>query len=308
MFLAPRRPRRGVVSAVVALALFVGVVPRATAEPTTAVLTQPTLVVLGDSFASGVGNPPYFDATDTCKRSEAAYGELLARYRFVTRQAFVACSGAKTTDVADPTATGPRQVDSITADTDIVTVQVLGNDFFVGTLEAMCFAPAPSPLNCKSTTVVPFPPGHPSFGKTVGEIVASIRELGPGKLDIVFQAIKHRLVKPGARVLVLDYPNIVGSGGVNCAELTSEELVVARQIVIDLNAVIKDRALSHDFEYVSTEPWFRGLDACGFLNGIYPPILPGTTPAASPDVQGPLHPNRLGHLILAAAVLGRLYS
>jgi lysophospholipase L1-like esterase len=255
------------------------------------------MVVLGDSFAGGVGNPPYVDAP--CKRSDSAYGAVLARYRFVTMQAFAACSGARTTDVL-------RQVDSITADTDVVTVQVLGNDFFIGTLEGMCFAPGA--VNCNPDTVVPFRSDHPLFGKTVGDVVASISELGPAKLDIVFQAIKGKLVKPGARVIVLDYPNIVGSGGMNCPGLTTEELTVARRIVTELNSVIKDSALVHGFRYVSTEPWFRGLDACGFLNGIYPPIPPGITPAASADLQGALHPNRLGHLVLAAAVLGQLRS
>src|SRR6476659_2208752 len=88
------------------------------------------LVALGDSFAAGSGNTPYID--EACGRSaSAAYPEVLARYRLVDLEAFVACGGATTAQVWGPGPHGePPQIDSISADTDVVTVQALGNDFF----------------------------------------------------------------------------------------------------------------------------------------------------------------------------------
>ncbi len=131
----------------------------------------PNLVVLGDSFASGVGNPPYVPPDNPCKRSNNAYGPLLEAQGLVKLQAFVACSGATTNQVWGPGPNGETpQIDSITMDTDVVTVQALGNDFAVGAIERLCFAPPipPTPttpaipaLDCTLQTSRPHSPLTP---------------------------------------------------------------------------------------------------------------------------------------------------
>jgi hypothetical protein len=310
MQMAPSR-RRAASRIVLAVTLVLATL--GLASPTAAAETDrhvPNLVILGDSFASGKGNPPYTQESGICARSNDAYGPLLARFRVVKEQAFVACSGATTEDVAG---TGPLnlppQVDSIAQDTDVVTVQALGNDFFAGTLEAMCFSPDPQ-VNCETTTPLPDLPGTMFDGKTVGDLLAAIPSLGRVKLDALFSAIKAKLGSSTARVLVLGYPNLLGNGGQYCPGITTGELAVARQFVANLDDVLATMARKYGFEFVGVRQLFRGLDACGQFNAIYPviPSGPDAPPPASKDPQGWLHPNRLGHFIYAGAVLAALYS
>jgi GDSL-like Lipase/Acylhydrolase family len=304
--------RRGRLLARVAVALTVALASLMLASPTASAQSYfgpPKVVVMGDSFAAGVGTPPY-TVTNGCKRSNAAYGKLLESYRLVRVEAFVACSGATTTQVGFTGSNGePPQVNSITPDTDVVTVQALGNDFAISLIEAMCFSTVPG-VNCEAGSYFPVPLGHPLYGVTVGQVVASIPSQGAAALDALYPVIRSKLVKPGAKAIAIGYPNLLGNGGIYCAAVTPAELAVASQIVSNLNAIIQDRAKFWGFKFIAVDRLFRGWDACGLFNAIYPPLPPGSSPAAStdPEGQGVLHPNRLGHAIYAGALLGRLYS
>ncbi len=304
-----RRLTRTALAVVVALAGLFVASPAASAHPGGRVPLN--LVVLGDSFAAGVGTPPYIDSPSTCKRSDAAYATLLASLRSITLQAFVACTGATTTDVAVTGSNGePRQIDSITRDTDLVTVQALGNDFAVGRIARLCFLPDPG-VTCEAGMPFPAAPGTPLAGLTIGDIVASIPTLGGPKLDALYSAVNEKLVKRGARAYAIGYPSLLGDGGPYCAtSITPGELALAAQMTTNLNAVIKAKAQQWGLEFVPVERRFRGLDACGPVTAIYPPLPPGTSPAASADEQGEgaLHPNPLGHAIYAAAIAKRIRS
>jgi lysophospholipase L1-like esterase len=279
----------------------------------------PNLVVLGDSFASGVGNPPYVPVDNPCKRSDSAYGPLLQAQHLVKMQAFVACSGATTEQVWGPGPNGetPPQIDSITKDTDVVTVQALGNDFFVGAIERLCFTP-PIPatdttpaipaIDCTLTT--PFPDPALS-GQTVGGVIGSIALLAPGKLDILYRKIDKKLGKHSdAQVITLGYPNIIGNGGPFCPGVTTEENGIAAKMVTDLNTAIKNASRKHDYDYVPVEGLFKDHDGCGSSGvdslAIYPPLPSSFGPPASEDTGGALHPNQLGQSLYAAAVAKQL--
>jgi len=272
----------------------------------------PNLVVLGDSFASGVGNLPYLPREDpsACKRSNSAYGPLLARLHLVTLQAFVACSGATTAEVSGP---GPNadeptpQIDAITKDTDVLTVQALGNDFFVGAIEALCFRPDVI-VNCTPDTA--FPAGTPLSGLTVGAIVGSIPSQAPAKLEALYDAIDGKLGDHSkARVVTLGYPNIVGNGGPFCPGVTTEETQIAAQMVAALNTAIKNASRLHGYRYAPVDALFRGHDGCAGLLAVYPPLPPsfGFPASQDPDGGGALHPNRLGQSFYAAAVAKQLF-
>jgi lysophospholipase L1-like esterase len=280
----------------------------------------PNLVVLGDSFASGVGNPPNVPVDNPCKRSNSAYGPLLEAQHLVKLQAFVACSGATTEQVWG---TGPNnveapQIDSITRDTDVVTVQALGNDFFVGAIERLCFTP---PIPATNTTPAipaigcsfqtPFPVDTPLNGQTVGSVIGSIALLAPGKLETLYRKIDKKLGKHSdAQVITLGYPNIIGIGGPFCPGVTVEENGIAAKMVTDLNTAIKKVSRKHDYDYAPVEAVFQDHDGCGGLTGanpvaIYPPLPPGVGPASA-DPGGALHPNQLGQSLYAAAVAKQL--
>src|SRR5690606_18578072 len=84
-----------------------------------------TYVALGDSAASGMGIPP---EEGTCRRSERAYGPLLAErhgYTLVNRT----CAGARVGDVLGTSdVQGPPQIDGLDSDTALVTLMIGAND------------------------------------------------------------------------------------------------------------------------------------------------------------------------------------
>lgn len=96
-------------------------------------------VAMGDSFSSGEGNPEFeagsATGSDNCHRSPVAYPRLLQNDATLNldRTAFVACSGAKTDNVLNGGSTdgawGEKpQVDALSADTNVVTITIGGND------------------------------------------------------------------------------------------------------------------------------------------------------------------------------------
>ena len=285
----------------------------------------PNLVVLGDSFASGVGNPPYHPIEDPlnpdpCKRSNSAYGPLLEAQHLVRLQAFVACSGSTTEQVWGPGPNGetPPQIDSITRNTDVVTVQALGNDFFVGAIERLCFSP-PIPATAATPAIpaidcsfqTPFPADTPLNGQTVGSVIGSIALMAPGKLETLYRKIDKKLGKHSdAQVITLGYPNIIGNGGPFCPGVTTDENGIAAKMVTDLNTAIEKASRKHDYDYAPVEAVFQGHDACGGGGvdslAIYPPLPSSFGLPASEDTGGALHPNQLGQSLYAAAVAKQL--
>lgn len=83
--------------------------------------TSTGYVALGDSYSSGVGTGSY-TLNSACKRSVYAYPYLYTQRHAGTSLTFVACSGAKTSDVL------ATQVQSVTKSTTLVTMTIGGND------------------------------------------------------------------------------------------------------------------------------------------------------------------------------------
>src|SRR5215210_1528972 len=134
-------------------------------------------VALGDSFSSGVGTGSY-TLSSSCKRGVYAYPWLVAQQRADTSLTFVACSGAKTTDLM------ANQIGSVATDTTIVTVTIGGNDIGFSDLIVECtLAACSAHLDSTRASLATF--------------------LGP-RLDTVYSALRSRAL--GARVVVLGYP------------------------------------------------------------------------------------------------------
>lgn len=127
-------------------------------------------VALGDSFSSGLGNPPYLPGTDTsgyprsplgpdlCRRSSQAYGPLVQTHLNIPASDFTfnACAGAVVADFVDkmPGADaqygeGP-QLDAIapagqtSPSTSLVTLSVGGNDVGFPFIIRDCISGAPA--------------------------------------------------------------------------------------------------------------------------------------------------------------------
>lgn len=284
-----------VLASVVAASVVVSGQPAAAGPPRH---TPPDLVALGDSFAAGTGNVPYSDPG--CGRSaSAAYSERLAQLRLVALQSFPACGGNTTIQVAG-------QVGAITADTDIVTVQALGNDFFFSTLAGYCLTPQEN-VSCHRNQPLP-------NGMTVQQLLDSIRTNGPGLLTALYDQIDDQIRTVGAKatVIVVDYgdpfPSPTGWVGPFCPTMDREELGVAADFANGLNAAMRTaiEGRSH-YAFANAAPRFRGLDICGFTPAFFRPPLP-RLPSGTTDPAGYLHPNAVGQGIYAAVLAGRLYS
>src|SRR5688572_14889483 len=108
------RPAHFIASVVTAAAAVI-----ALANPASAAAVN--YVALGDSYASGLGTGSYDGASGSCKRGPLAYPALWAAATAPASFKSVACSGAKTGDVINQSAT-------LASSTNLVTVQVGGND------------------------------------------------------------------------------------------------------------------------------------------------------------------------------------
>jgi lysophospholipase L1-like esterase len=86
---------------------------------------------LGDSYSSGTGTGSY-TLNSSCQRSVYAYPYLVSQQRANTTLSFLACSGAKTTDV------NSSQIPSLSSTTNWITMTIGGNDVGFGNLVLSC--------------------------------------------------------------------------------------------------------------------------------------------------------------------------
>jgi len=109
-------------------------------------------VAMGDSYSSGEGNPSFEADTatgaDNCHRSPVAYPRLLDSALSLGTMAFVACSGATTSNVLSGGSAGGAwgedpQINALSADTEVVTITIGGNDvgftdYAIACTETLC--------------------------------------------------------------------------------------------------------------------------------------------------------------------------
>src|SRR3954453_15271410 len=160
-------------------------------------------VGLGDSYAAGPLIPNQSLAPLGCLRSDHNFAHLAAAGHTLPG---VSCSGAKANDMTPPQShdagTNPAQLDALSADTHVVSLQIGGNDIgFTEILE-----------NC--ATVNPF--GSPCRSRYTAGGVDQIHErivAAAPKVAAVIQGIHSRT---SARVLVVNYAAILPATGLGC--------------------------------------------------------------------------------------------
>jgi lysophospholipase L1-like esterase len=229
-------------------------------------------VALGDSFSSGVGTGSY-TLSASCRRGVYAYPWLVSQQRPNTSLAFVACSGATTNDLM------ASQIQSVTAETDIVTVTIGGNDIGFADLIVQCtLADCSAALDNTRSTLGSF--------------------LTP-RLDNVYAAVEGRA--PTASVVVLGYPRMFSSSGCfGTFGISSTERTKANQLADALDQLIGGRATSFGFTYKSAIAPFTGHAVCSlspWLNGLN---IFNTTESYHPNRNG----NSLGYAPLVRSVVG----
>jgi lysophospholipase L1-like esterase len=230
-------------------------------------------VALGDSYSSGVGTGSY-TLDSACKRSVYAYPYLYAQAHPGTSLAFVACSGAKTSDLLS------TQIQSVTAATTLVTMTIGGNDIGFANLIYQCTL-----SDCSAA---------------LDATRANLETTLGASLDRVYTSVTSRAAF-GAKVIVLGYPHVFSSSSCfGTLGITSTERTKANALADALDRVIAAHAAADGVTYRSAISAFTGHAVCSssaWLNGLN---LLSTGESYHPNRSG----NSAGYLPLVTSVTG----
>lgn len=187
-------------------------------------ITPNIYAALGDSFSAGEGNPPFQKGTDTssdsCHRSNAAYGPLLAKLystQPILGSNFKACSGAITNDLFSTNHTNasePDQISQIPTDAKLVTLTIGGNDVGFASVLAGCIEASYAPISCANNgaakdaaKALAALSGGPSFSiKEDNGKYYTVHSWGS-----ILKAIHSRASK--AQILIAGYPVLIDPKG-----------------------------------------------------------------------------------------------
>lgn len=247
------RPAHFLASAVTAAAAVIALANPASAAPV-------NYVALGDSYASGLGTGSYDGSSGSCKRGPLAYPALWAAATAPASFKSVACSGARTGDVTS-------QANALTASTNLVTLQVGGND--AGFTDVVTTCTFGSDQDCVNR---------------VNQSKTYIANTLPGQLNSVYGTVRSK--SPSARVVVLGYPRIYKVPGTCNVGLSDTKRAAINSGSDALHDVISARAAAAGFRYADVRGAFTGHEICSsswWLNSLSWPV------------DESYHPNRAGH-------------
>ena len=250
---------RAAVAAFLVLAPLTTMSTSATAAPP----QRTTYDVLGDSYGSGYGVPPY----TACGRSESAYGVLVDGRARLELDDFVACAGATTASLV-----AGGQLAALDQDTDLVLLSIGGND--IGWSQAVGACLAGSDAQCAGATAL---------------VRNRVTTLLPGLLDGLHARIAA--AAPDARVIVTGYPRLFSpEHGAYLGASPAEQQALNDGADL-LNAVVAAAAERAGADFVDVTSRFEGHG----VNAPEPWVLGATDPGA-------FHPNAAGYDAYAAAV------
>ncbi|MFE5032409.1 SGNH/GDSL hydrolase family protein [Streptomyces sp. NPDC056683] len=248
-------------------------------------------VALGDSYTSGPVIPTQVDAD--CARSDHNYPSLVAAARHVSAFKDVSCAGATTAEMWKAQGTNGPQLDAVQRSTDLVTVQIGGNDIGFSSIIGTCAA-----LSSKDLTGDPCRQYYNASG--TDQLVRDIAQTAP-KVDRVLRAIRARA--PHARILVVGYPDLLPDEGSGCyptVPFAAKDFPYLRDTGERLNLMLRLVAAWNGARYVDTYGPTVGHDMCKAPADRWIEPLQPASPAA------PAHPNAKGEAAMAQAVLKRL--
>ncbi|TDU86903.1 GDSL-like lipase/acylhydrolase family protein [Kribbella voronezhensis] len=216
-------------------------------------------VALGDSYTSAPLVPLPELLSLGCLRSIGNYPKQLAARLQVTSFTDVSCGGADTTNMTQPQSTPlgtfPPQFNALTADTDLVTVGIGGNDFGVfGDITSTCpglRASDPAGAPCKAHFTVD---GKDALAGKIAQTQVRITE--------VVNGIKQR--SPKATIVLVGYPKIAPEKG-TCPDIlpfADGDYAYLYSIEQKLNQAVENAAAAGGATYVDTFGPSTGHDAC----------------------------------------------
>ncbi|MFG2433351.1 SGNH/GDSL hydrolase family protein [Streptomyces sp. NPDC048508] len=250
-----------------------------------------TYVALGDSYTSGPLIPTQVDAN--CARSDHNYPSITANQRKVTSFTDVSCGGATTAEMWQAQGTNGPQLDAVKRDTDLVTVQIGGNDVGFGSIIATCAG-----LSAKDLSGNPCQQYYGAAG--YDQLTLKILQTAP-KVARVLRAVHDKA--PHARVVVVGYPDLLPDDGTGCyptVPFAAKDFPYLRDTEKHLNIMLRAVALLNRADYVDTYGPTVGHDMCKAPADRWIEPLRPTAPAA------PAHPNAKGEEAMAQALMKTL--
>lgn len=274
-------------------------------------------VALGDSWTADVvlvdrrGLPDTTHVPIDCAQSRVNYPKIVARALGVARFRDASCGSTTTKDFRRPQedlplgGTNPPQFDRLSPRTDLVSVGIGGNDAGISSagLDCLNIAPAETPLS-DSGQGLPFGGCKAKYVVDGEDTIAQRIKESEIKLVRAFRAIRR--IAPGARILAVDYIDVIPRRGCYpTVPASDEDMRWISTKFRQLNRMIKRAAERGGAEYVNT---FRrtpeGVDLCGDPNVRWAEVYGPT--ANDPAVGVPAHPNAAGARGQAAAILDHI--
>ncbi|MFJ9347556.1 SGNH/GDSL hydrolase family protein [Streptomyces sp. NPDC101237] len=246
---------------------------------------------LGDSYTSGPVIPTQVDAD--CARSDHNYPSLVAAARHVSAFKDVSCAGATTAEMWKAQGTNGPQLDAVRRDTDLVTVQIGGNDIGFGSIIGTC-------ATLGATDLAGNPCQRYYNASGTDQLTVRIAQTAP-KVDKVLRAVRARA--PHARILVVGYPDLLPDDGSGCyptVPFAAKDFPYLRDVGKRLNLMLRLVAAWNGAGYADTYGPTVGHDMCKAPADRWIEPLQPASPAA------PAHPNAKGEAAMAGAVLARL--
>ncbi|MFA0840261.1 SGNH/GDSL hydrolase family protein [Streptomyces rochei] len=243
-------------------------------------------VALGDSYSAGSGVLPVDPNNLLCLRSTANYPHVIAA-RTGADLDDVTCGAAQTAHFTQAQYPGvPPQVDALSADTDLVTLTIGGNDngTFINAITA-----------CGTAGVLSGGKGSPCKDKHGTSFDDEIEADTYPALKAALRSV--RAAAPGARVAALGYPWIMpAAADPSCflkLPVAAGDVPYLRGIQAHLNEVVERAAKETGVTFVDFSGVSEGHDAC----------KPAGTRWIEPLLFGnslvPVHPNALGERRMA---------
>lgn len=248
---------------------------------------------LGDSYSAASGVLPIDLGSPLCLRSTANYPHVIAD-RTGARLTDVTCGAAQTKHFTESQYPGVApQADAVTADTDLVTLTIGGNDngTFINAVTA-----------CGTVGVLSGGQGSPCKDKYGTSFDDQIDTGTYPALKAALGAVRAKA--PHARVAVLGYPWITpAQADPSCfvkLPLAAGDVPYLHSLQAHLNAVVRRAAEETGAVYVDFAEVSAGHDAC----------RPAGTRWIEPLLFGrsvvPVHPNALGERRMAEHTLSVL--
>lgn len=280
---------------------------------TAALLTAPNArtfheyVALGDSWSADVSltHLTTEHVPSGCAQSSFDYPKQVAAALDVAVLRDATCGGATTESLAKPQnvdyikgvigGVNVPQFDRLSADTDLVTLGIGGNDIGLAAAVGQCISLLPT-LTVVPGAVLPAPLGAPCKPKWVSGGVDRMSErivAAEPKVRAAIAGIRER--SPRATVLLVDYlaglPEV--GGCYPYVQATDLDMDWLGDKLVELNAMLARVARASGVQFVDTYTSSRGHDVCQ-LPGVkwVEGLLPLSTDPLGPAI--PFHPNKLG--------------